>query len=55
MGSPAKDPTKVCCLSLFTWTCAESEGKEVVPMCPKHPESKTSFGNFGNAPSSNLQ
>jgi hypothetical protein len=35
-------------LSLFTWTCAESKGKKVViPMCPKHAGSKTSFGNFG--------
>jgi hypothetical protein len=47
MYPPARESNKVCRLSLFTWTCAESEEKEVVPVCPKHPESKTSFGNFG--------
>ena len=45
---PAKDPSKICRLALFTWTCAESEGqKEVVPMCPKHAGAKTRFGTFG--------
>ena len=45
---PAKDPSKICRLALFTWTCAESESqKEVVPMCPKHPTVESSFGTFG--------
>ena len=42
------EPSKICRLPLFTWTCAESEGqKEVVPMCPKHAGAKTRFGTFG--------
>jgi hypothetical protein len=48
MYPPAKDSTKMCRLSLFTWTRAESKGqKEVVPMCPKHPAAETWFGTFG--------
>ena len=38
----------MCRLSLFTWVCAESEGKkEVVPMCPKHPAGEPRVDSFG--------
>ena len=42
------EPSKICRLPLFAWTCAESEGqKDVLPMCPKHAGAKTRFGTFG--------
>jgi hypothetical protein len=42
------ESSKSCQLSLFTWTCAESEGqKEVVPMCPEHAGIKIRFNTFG--------
>lgn len=40
--------SKVCKLSLFTWTCVDLEGRtEILPMCPTHVSSKTRFGTFG--------
>jgi hypothetical protein len=48
MYPPTRVPTRMCRLSLFTWACAESEGKkEVVPMCPKHPAAETWSGTLG--------
>src|SRR5437868_12385282 len=42
MYPPTRESSKVFRLSLFTWTCAESEGQEaVVPLCPKHTGGKT--------------
>ena len=39
--------SKVCKLTLFTWTCVELEGRtEILPMCPTHVSSKTRFGTF---------
>ena len=40
--------SKVCKLSLFTWTCVDLEGRtEILPMCPTHVSSQTRFGTFG--------
>ncbi len=38
---------KICRLELFDWICVEEEDKkEVFPVCPKHPTSKTRFAPF---------
>jgi hypothetical protein len=40
---------EICTLRVLTWRCVQtcSGGKEIIPICPTHPGSKTRWGFFG--------